>query len=336
MRNKIGELLDMIGELAGGNSKKIPHGSPIQVGTGEENPEDCSIQPLNQRLMRSLLTLLLLTILCTSVRAQKVPDLKTFDPDEILIGKDKLPKILLVGSFHFNYPNLDSHVTSTEDQVDVETAAKQAELRELLDYIARFKPNKIVVERRSGSTVNKAYQKYLAEEHELGKGEIQQLAFRLGKQFGIDTLILGDDQPLSSSLYWHKDSLVLRPLMDSYYADKDPNADTIIDKRYYQLYDLEDKMEARSNLLDVFKYMNNPHRIKRGHGHYLAFEGDGGPDALAIWWYSRNLRIYRKIQKATTSPDDRIMVLFGAGHLGILRQQFESSPAYELVEFGEL
>jgi hypothetical protein len=286
--------------------------------------------------MRSLLTLLFLTIICTSVRAQKVPDINTFNPDEILIGKDKRPQILLVGSFHFNYPNLDSHVTSKEDQVDVKTAEKQAELRELINYIAKFKPNKIVVERRSGSTVNDVYHEYLAGEHELGKGEIQQLAFRLGKQFGIDTLILGDDRTLSQSMYWHKDSLVLRPLMDSLFSAEDPTTDTTIDKRYYQLYDLEDKMEARSRLLDIFKYMNKPHRIKRGHGHYLEFDSNEAPDALAIWWYSRNLRIYRKIQKATTSPDDRIMVLFGAGHLGILRQQFESSPAYELVEFGEL
>lgn len=301
-----------------------------------EAPEDCNIQLLKTATMRSLLSLLLLTIICTSVRAQKVPDINTFDPDEILIGKAKRPQILLVGSFHFNYPNLDSHKTSAEDQVDVKTAAKQAELRELIDHIAQFKPNKIVVERRSGSNVNDTYRAFLAGKHELGKGEIQQLAFRLGEKFGIDSLTLGDDRTLSNSLYWHKDSLVLRPLMDSLFSAEDPNADTTLDKRYYELYDLEDKMEARSRLLDVFKYMNKPHRIKRGHGHYLEFDSDQAPDALAIWWYSRNLRIYRKIQKATTSPDDRIMVLFGAGHLGILRQQFESSPAYELVEFGEL
>ena len=53
--------------------------------------------------MRSLLTLLLLTIHCTCVRAQKVLDFKNLNPDEILSGKDELSKILLVGSFYFNY-----------------------------------------------------------------------------------------------------------------------------------------------------------------------------------------------------------------------------------------
>ncbi len=283
-----------------------------------------------------LLTLLLTSLLCTCGRAQNLPDHKTFNPDDVLIKGDKLPKVLLLGSFHFNYPNLDSHKTSAEDQVDIETAEKQAELRELLDYIARFNPNKIVIERRQGSTVNKAYQAYLNGERELGKGEIQQLGFRLGKRFGIDTLILGDAFPFSNSLHWSKDSLIFRPLIDSLFDAKDMDWDSTIDQRYWELYDLEDKMQAKTRLLDVFKYMNNPHRVKRGHGHYLEMESDQSADALAIWWYSRNLRIYREIRKSTTSPDDRILVIFGAGHLGILRQQFESSPAYELVEFGEL
>ncbi len=294
--------------------------------------------------MRPELTLLLLLLLCTSVRAQlpQGPEhqalraIHNFHPDDILIGTDQLPKILLVGSFHFDYPNLDGHKTDAADQVDVETAEKQAELRELLEYIARFKPNKIVVERRSGSNINDSYRQYLAGNWTLGKGEIQQLAFRLGKRFGVDTLILGDDQTLSQSWYWHRDSLVLRPLMDSLFSATDAVIDTTIDHRYWTLYDHEDKLEAGARLLQVFQYMNHPHRLKRGHGHYLEFESDEAADALAIWWYSRNLRIYRKIRKATTSPQDRILVLFGAGHMSILRQQFESSPAYELVDFNDL
>lgn len=283
-----------------------------------------------------LLTLLFVSFHCTRVSAQEDQTIVGFNPDDVLVQGDKLPKILLVGSFHFDYPNLDSHKVSAEDQVDVATAAKQAEVRELLDYIARFKPNKIVIERRAGSKVNDAYKAYLAGKRALRKGEIEQVGFRLGKRFGIDTLILGDAQTFSNSLHWHKDSTVYRPMMDSLFAAKDMDFDSTLDNRYWELYDLEDKLEANSRLLDVFKHMNDPHRIRRGHGHYLEFESDESVDALTIWWYSRNLRIYRNIRKSTTSPEDRILVLFGAGHMGILRQQFESSPAYELVDFGDL
>ncbi len=33
---------------------------------------------------------------------------------------------------------------------------------------------------------------------------------------------------------------------------------------------------------------------------------------------------------------DRIMILFGSGHLAILKQQLEATPEYELVKFGDL
>ena len=277
---------------------------------------------------------LLAVLLPTCGPAQPRSDSIAFDPDEWLVDSAR-PKVLLVGTFHFNYPGLDDHKTEEQDQVDVLEASRQAEVQELLDYLARFRPNKIVVERRPGSTVNDTYHSYLAGEYELRRDEIGQLAFRLGERFGIDTLVIGDAFPLSNSLYYHPDSNVLRPMLDQIFAAEDTST-TELSRRYFELYAQEDKLKTDHTLLAIFKYLNSPHRTRRGHGHYLEFTADVDPDALAIWWYSRNLRIYRNIQRATTSPEDRILVLFGAGHLGILRQQFESSPAYELVEFGNL
>ncbi|MEM6772270.1 MAG: DUF5694 domain-containing protein [Bacteroidota bacterium] len=140
--------------------------------------------------LRTILpTLLFILFLGTSVRAQENINIKDFNPDDILIQGEQLPKVLLVGSFHFNYPNLDSHKTSAEDQVDIATVEKQAEVRELLDYIARFKPNKIVVERRAGSKINDYYKRYLNGNLDLPKGEIYQLGFRLGKRFNMRFMV---------------------------------------------------------------------------------------------------------------------------------------------------
>ncbi|WP_116107152.1 DUF5694 domain-containing protein [Lewinella sp. IMCC34191] len=288
--------------------------------------------------MPRFLALLFIVVYGSYALAQHAPDLQSFDPDDVLVVGDNLPKVLLVGTFHFDYPNLDAHVTSAEDRVDVKDAQRQAEVRELLDYLARFRPNKIVVERQPGSSVNDQYRSYLAGERELRADEIEQLAFRLGKQFGMDSLVLGDASPLSYTLSEHPDSAILHPLLDSIFADGQSDnavADTI-NSRYFQLYQLEDRMDTQQSLLEIFRYNNRPDRIRRGHGHYLQFTSDRSADALALWWYSRNLRIFRNIQRAATSPDDRILVLFGAGHLGILRQQLESTPAMQLVEFGDL
>lgn len=127
----------------------------------------------------------------------------------------------------------------------------------------------------------------------------------------------------------------MRPMLENIFDAETTFSDTLMDNRYWELYDLEDKMESQAKLLDIFHYMNDPARIKIGHGHYLQFFNDEAPDALILNWYSRNLRIYRNIRKAATSPDDRILVLFGAGHLGILTQQLESDPALEKADFND-
>ncbi|MEM7573287.1 MAG: DUF5694 domain-containing protein [Bacteroidota bacterium] len=289
--------------------------------------------------MKNLLSFLLLSLI-TVLHAQDLPDINSFDPDEILIGDDELPQVLLVGTFHFNYPNLDAHVTAEEDQVDVEQGARRAELQELLDYLARFRPTKIVVERWPESNINQQYEKYLTGMVELPKSEVYQLGFRLAEQFEHEQLYPCDAGTLVNSLYNHRDSTVLRPLLDSIYSEWGFESTVEMDFRYDSLYDLEDEILAETSLLDYFKYENSHHRILRGHGAYLtgAFGSNGtnGQDALAMHWYARNLRIFRNIQSVATEPDDRVMVIFGAGHLGILRQQLESYPGMELVEFGDL
>ncbi len=70
------------------------------------------------------------------------------DPDKFLVlkGEDSLPSIFLVGTFHFEYYNLDAYKIEKDKQVDVLSEAKQKEIKQLLDYIAAFKPTKICIE----------------------------------------------------------------------------------------------------------------------------------------------------------------------------------------------
>lgn len=280
--------------------------------------------------------ILLLSMLLSSGAAfgQEVPDLNEFDPADFLRGDKTFPKVMLVGTFHFDYPNLDAHVTAAADRVDVTSEERRAELKELLDYIAAFKPTKIVVERRDGSIINDRYRAYLKDPStQKWNGEVYQLAFPIGRQFGVDSLVLGDAMSLVNELNYHEDSLTLRPIMGKIFNSERITNDTLMDARYWELYDLEDKMESQARLLDNFKYSNSPERIKIGHGHYLQFMQEREPDALTLNWYNRNLRIYQRIRLAASQPDDRVLVLFGAGHLGILTQQLESDPSLDLVEF---
>ena len=263
------------------------------------------------------------------------------DPDEFLIKGDTFPKVLLVGTFHFAYYGLDAHVTSEENKVDILSPQKQKEMKELVDYIARFQPTKLVVEggRNSGYLVNQ-YRRYKNGEAQLRAREIDQICFRLMDQFNIDTLYGADASGLSHNMRNSKDSTCLNPFLTELFKDWDFKNDSEMDQRYNEWYEYGDQLSTQIPLLDYFKIMNSDKEIKRMHGAYLVgdfkLDEHRGADALALYWYTRNLRIFRNIQNLDTKPDDRILVLFGAGHMSILKQLFESTPEYELIPFGDL
>ena len=86
--------------------------------------------------------------------------------------------------------------------------------------------------------------------------------------------------------------------------------------------------------------MNDDHALDRDFGAYLnggfMLDEYDGADILSIHWYNRNLRIFRNIKRITTSPDDRILVIFGAGHMGILKHLFDCDPTYKVVKLRSL
>jgi hypothetical protein len=283
-----------------------------------------------------LLIPLLLTSLFLSANAQQG---EWKDPDEILIENPKRPKVLLVGSFHFNYPNLDAHKVDKKDQLDILSPEKQREVEELVDYIARFRPTKIMVEagRNTGYLVND-YKRWLAGEP-IRRDETRQIGFRLMKRLGLDTLYGVNSASLLYDMYHSEDSAQIE-FVEKLTEGYDYQSDDPWSKRYTEFYDYETQMTLQASLLDNFKYMNSEKVLRRSWGAYLV--GDfrigeqRGADVLAIGWYDRNLRIYRNIQRIETDPEDRILVLFGAGHIPILKNLFESCPEFELVHFDEL
>lgn len=292
----------------------------------------------------SIIALALLSA-CSSNRALvHAPDNRTSrtDPDSFLVGHDSLPRVLLVGSWHFNYPGLDAHKTSETDQVNILSPHRQAELSDLLDYIARFKPTKIAVEGgRNSGYIMRRFAAWKKEGKPLGASETDQIGFRLLDRFKLDTLYGVDAYPLLLELADARsktaDSTYLdRILAHHYFGGRDS-----ISQRYQQFYAYRDRQQTQLSLLESFRYLNSEKVLNRGFGAYISggqFDAKRyeGADALSMFWFNRNLRIYRNIQNIITSPGDRVLVLFGAGHISILHYLFTCSPQYKYVRFNEL
>ncbi|GAA4274723.1 DUF5694 domain-containing protein [Aquimarina gracilis] len=247
----------------------------------------------------------------------------------------KRAQVLMVGSFHFDYPGLDEHKTSEDDKIDVLKEPKKSEVTDLVNYIKRFNPNKVVIEARSSWNAGKKFREYRTGLHEDKRDERYQLGMRLARAFQLDTIYSVDASSLQNDLA-KKDSILLDSLLEDVVWDApDPYWDMA--KKWF---DYNDKLIKEIPLLDYFKYMNSKEYHQYGYGMYLTGSfstGNGqGADRLSIWWYNRNLRIFSNIINITEDFNDRILVIMGNGHAAVLRQLFESSPQYEWIEFDSL
>jgi len=261
---------------------------------------------------------------------------KMQSPKEHMTANDEqLPSVTMVGTFHFDYPNLDAHIIDSSDMVDVLNDIRQQEMQELLDYLATFKPNKIVIESTNPERFNNRYHDFLEGNFELGRDERYQLGFALGKRFGLDTLYC-----LDAGAFANEFGNESCPVLDSVFVDYDFRSDDPVEQKVIDYLNYREDRLKEMTLLEYLSDMNTEESWNFNYGSYLI--GDfklgelRGTDALATYWYSRNLRIFRKIQMITESADDRILVIFGNGHVSILHQLFKCTPEYDYVPFGQL
>lgn len=292
----------------------------------------------------SLILFVLMTMSCNPSKNGLAPskaNKSSFDPVTYLRNGHDVPEIMIMGTFHFGYPGLDSHVTEDDYRIDVLSKKRQDEVKKLVDYVAQYKPTKIMVEvNGKEDRLMKQYRAWKAGTYDLRANEIDQIGMRLIDKFDLDTLYGIDANSMIKDLYLSKDSTAIEPITERIWAEQDETLyENKFEDRYWDWFDLDDKRKYNMNLLDYFMEMNSPEYAKYYHGIYIMSDDTdnfNGVDNLAINWYSRNLRMMKKIQMVETTPEDRILVLVGAGHSSILKQQFESTPEYELVEFCSL
>ena len=89
------------------------------------------------------------------------------------------------------------------------------------------------------------------------------------------------------------------------------------------------------SILDALRVHNSPW-AHDGNGLYLQLAllgstSDPAGAEVVGGWYERNLKIYANIARAIDRPDDRVLVIYGSGHLAHLASFFDQNPDYEWV-----
>ena len=249
-------------------------------------------------------------------------------------------QVLTLGTFHFAFPNLDVAVIEDADQIDVLDSKYQKEIELTVDKLARFNPTKIVIERQPSrqNEYDSLYQAYLNGQHKLTRNEEQQIGFRLAKRVGLKKVYCTDtwgaDYTVVKDLIEGTDSIAIKTFMDFFYNHPDS---------LLVSYRNEKRIFKTKGILAELKHLNSDSEITKSLGDYLigVFKYETpenkqfGVDFTTGWWFNRNLRIFRNIQCINAKPGDRILVIYGAGHMNLLNVFFEASPEYQLLHVND-
>lgn len=247
----------------------------------------------------------------------------------------EVTSVLTLGTFHFDFPNLDRMQSAQEERIDILEPQYQQQIEELVTKLARFRPTIIAIERHSDEqpVIDSLYQAYRQGNYELTRSEDQQIGFRLAKQLGLNKLYCVD---IKGRAYGDIAKLLIDESSEAY-AD--------FEKSFIDHPDSVKQFNPRSvfkekGIIAELIALNNPKNVKKSLGNYLIghfkYEADPydftGVDFETGRWFNRNLRIFRNIQRIEAKPSDKILVIFGAGHLNILNYLFECSPEYFLSD----
>ena len=213
-------------------------------------------------------------------------------------------EIILVGTFHFK-----------QDEELIQS--KEDEIKELVDLLAKYKPNRIAVEweKEEEYILNNEYKNFNGH---YAIDEIQQIGFRLGQDLRHEKLhavnwtgqLTQDDMTNLTQVIQNSYPDVLKTMEDSI-----SNAPLI---------------HSDSELINSFKKLNNTNAINESEKMYLSLVSviDNKEELIGFNFLNKFLERELMIFKNTVdilinSPGERLLLLIGSDHLWQLTKLFE-------------
>lgn len=287
---------------------------------------------LVDRLLRSSLwTACLLTVLILGlVRPQSVHG-QAAEADSTI-------QVMLLGTVHLDNPGRDINNPSVPD---VLTSQKQRELSALHDSLAQFQPTKMAIEvrRQHQAALDSLYQAFRGGQLDTSfavgdftspRSEQYQLGFRLADRLGHDRV-------------WAIDHFIPMQIrrVQSHAQENDPALlQYLQDFSQGPLMTTIDSLLQHGTLPEVYRFLNRPETVERFHAPNVRMAAAVaetstdtsyvGADVIAAY-HKRNLRIFANLA-SVAEPGDRIIAIFGAGHMPYLRPLIQASPQFEFVD----
>ncbi|MDX1673197.1 MAG: DUF5694 domain-containing protein [Longimicrobiales bacterium] len=227
-------------------------------------------------------------------------------------------EVMVLGSFHF----------AQQNEVDILSERRQAELSRILDRLETFGPDRVTVEidYDRNDELNEAYQRYLAGPDSLTTtNEYAQIGLRLARRLGHDSVFGVDVQ----MYLWH-DSVAV---FDSVY----PGARGRLQRKWNVRYpDTGPDLGDDASMAEMLRYWNTDSLpALPEYGRFLPLvEGEVYAGALKLRpWYDRNMRIVQNFFRILDpEEDDRLFMVVGGSHVRVLRQILDVVPQFCSVD----
>ncbi len=240
--------------------------------------------------------------------------------------------ILLLGTFHF-----------MESDIDLYSRESQKELELLAESIKSFAPDTIAVEAASHAQkdIDSSYEKFclddlndsdkmrhenLGDIHIFGgcypimyNNEAVQIGYRLGKILSHTKIYAIDDDTALN--------------MKSMKSTMPSLAQAKSDFKAYSA------AEPLNTIIGKLKYINDDKWSELHHSTYIQAnavnaDSDYSGTTMVAGWYARNLKIFDNIQNLAKSSK-RMLVIYGSGHLKVLKQLINEDSNLRLVDISE-
>lgn len=241
--------------------------------------------------------------------------------------------MLLLGSYHFANPGLDAVQMEADD---VLSPQRQEEIAEVVQRLAAFQPTKVAFEQVTAldDQLNDEYAAYRRDEFELPRGEQYQIGFRLAKAMGHERVYPVDwNEKVGDVHLGH---------LYEYAQSHHPDIAARLQGSGEALTEGFQEAQKRSTVREMLLGINAPDSSARDHAIYLQLAriGEGtnylGVEWVVNYWYRRNMIIYANIARIT-EPGDRVLVIYGSGHLHLLAQFLRESGSFQVESaFGYL
>ena len=249
------------------------------------------------------------------------------------------PQVLVLGVYHMSNPGRDILNMKADD---VLAPKRQAEIAQLIEVLKKFHPTKIAVEADVWNKhIANDYADYVAGKHELTRNEIEQIGFRLAKELDpvLAAEVLNGRREIPRLLDADGEFPFQRIVNNAKASGRSKELEALM-AEVGVMVKAQDQYLATHTVLETLLYMNSDEKAAEGIAFYyrqahFGEPGDWAGADLTSDWFRRNMRIYSNIAQLTDSPDERVLVIFGAGHLGWLRHDFASDPTFRLRKLAD-